>query len=117
MQETLLLFGIEKANAKETWEACESKVVDIINTNMNQDTDCNMEIERAHRLGKKSQGNKCPIVVTFARYKTKMRIFLEQRSMSGSAIRLAEELSGECHGTKKEATINCGASKQREQTV
>ena len=60
-RQNLLFFGIEESNGKETWEDCESKVADIINTNLNLDIDCNMEIERAHRIGKKSKGKNAPL--------------------------------------------------------
>ena len=60
---------------------------------MNLDIDCSMEIDRAHRIGKKSQGKNRPIVAKLGRHQTKIGIFAEQKRLDGSGTRIAEQLS------------------------
>ena len=70
MRENLVFYGISESNA---YEDSELLVRRFIQQQMNINTD-NIEIERAHRMGQKRNGQVRPIVVKFLRYKDKENV-------------------------------------------
>ena len=65
----LRILGI-KEDPRESWEECENKIYDLLKEKLEMDTG-NITIERAHRVGEKSNDKEREIVVQFSFYKGK----------------------------------------------
>ena len=63
----LRILGI-KEDPRESWEECENKTYDLFEEKLEMDTS-NITIERAHRVGEKSNDKERAIVVQFSFYK------------------------------------------------
>lgn len=67
----LVFHGFEE-NDNETWEDCETKIKTYMSSDLEIDPD-NVEIERAHRLGRGTNRPR-PIIAKFLNFKDKQRI-------------------------------------------
>ena len=78
----LIIYGIKEQD-KEDWTKTEDLVRTFIRTDLKLDTE-EMELERAHRLGKKTTGKDRPIIIRFL----KMR---QRNSVRDSVIQLQRD--------------------------
>ena len=83
-----------KWHGNETWEESEHKVKDLISNTLQIDAD-NIEIERAHRVGKKRPTSDKPrtIVAKFLNYKHRDMVLNERRKLKGSNLIIREDFS------------------------
>lgn len=81
--DSLVFYGIpESSDGRETWEMRENKVCECIREQFgmqNVDEDRDLQIERAHRVGRKLAGKTRPIVARFTRWKDKQTVLEKAR--------------------------------------
>ena len=96
--------GIKK-DPQESWEECESKIYDLLEEKLEMDTS-NITIERAYRVGEKSNDKERAIVVQFSFYKdkinTKISIF---EDFSQETMQIHKEKWKEVLANKKQGKI------------
>ena len=95
----LRTLGIKK-DPRESWEECESKIYDLLEEKLDMDTS-NTTIERAHRVGEKSNDKERAIVVQFSFYKDKINILRNCKKLKGIKISIFEDFSQESMQTCK----------------
>ena len=83
--------GLEEDN-NESWEQSETKVRALLQEKLNLDP-TTIEIERAHRTGRKAGGKPRQIVAKFLRLKDKISILKSARLLKGSGIFINEDYS------------------------
>ena len=53
-----------------------------------------IDIDRTHRIGKaKSDGKARPIIIKFARYNTRNKVFRKKKQLKGSGVSITESLT------------------------
>ena len=89
----LLFYGItEKDN--ETDQDCEDKIAEIITKNKLVDPGKDeVYIDRAHRLGRRTEEKTRPIIVKFTYYKEKEEIKKNAKNLAGSGLTLCSDYS------------------------
>ncbi|OWF55688.1 hypothetical protein KP79_PYT24928 [Mizuhopecten yessoensis] len=110
----MIFWGLDEDDEFETWEKCEKKVRDcMVETLGLEDAgdDREIEIERAHRLGRKKVGPNSKargIIVKFGRWKHKQRVKnavkekLSKDSGYKGKTRVSEDYSQELRNIRKE---------------
>ena len=96
----LRILGI-KEDPRESWEECENKIYDSLEEKLEMDTS-NIYIERAHRVGEKSNDKERAIVVQFSFYKDKINILRNCKKLKGTAISIFEDFIQETMQIRKE---------------
>ena len=96
----------EQMHGNETWEESEHKVKrlkDLISNTLQIDAD-NIEIERAHRVGKKRPTSDKPrtIVAKFLNYKHRGMVLNERRKLKGSNLIIREDFSDRVVAKRRE---------------
>lgn len=111
-RDNLIFWGLDEVES-ETWEDCENKVRECMAGTLDiadaQDDNL-VEIERAHRLGKKRDrsGKRQGIIVKFGRWKHKQRAKnaakdrLSKDSGHTGNVRISEDFCQELRNTRKE---------------
>ena len=94
------ILGI-KEDPRESWEECENKIYDLLEEKLEMDTS-NITIERAHRVGEKSNDKEGAIVVQFSFYKDKINILRNFKKLKGTKISIFEDFSQETMQIRKE---------------
>ena len=94
----LRILGI-KEDPRESWEECENKIYDLLEEKLEMDTS-NITIEKAHRVGEKSNDKERAIVVQFSFYKDKINILRNFKKLKGTKISIFEDFS-KCKFVKK----------------
>ena len=79
--------GIKKHN-KESWEECERRVHSMLKERLDIE---NVEIERAHRAGRKSRNKPRTIVCKLLRFKDKQNILRKAKLLKGTNILINED--------------------------
>jgi hypothetical protein len=87
----LIFYNVEESNG-ENWSAIENIIRQILCNEMKINLD-DLDIERAHRLGKKNRGVARPIIVKFGHYKKKMEVLRHRSSLKGCKIRIDEDFT------------------------
>ena len=87
----LRVLGI-KEDPRESWEECENKIYDLLEEKLEMETS-NITIERAHRVGEKSNDKERTIVVQFSFYKDKVNILRNCKELKGTKISIFEDFS------------------------
>ena len=83
----LLIHGLPESKK----ESADELVIDTIKEKMGEEID---EIDPSHRLGAtKSNGKTRPIIIKFARYNTRCRIFKIKKKLKGKSISVTESLT------------------------
>ena len=82
-----------KENEKETWLITEEKVKELFKTRLQVEGD--IDINGAHRVGKKESGKPRTIVLHFQKYKDKERIKQNARKLKYSGIYINGDFSFE----------------------
>ena len=90
-----------QGDPQESWEECENKIYDLLEEKLEMDTS-NITIERAHRVGEKSNNKERTIVVQFSFYKDKMNIPRNCKKLKGTKISVFEDFSQETMQIRKE---------------
>lgn len=81
-----------KEEINETWEQSEAKVRALLHDKLNMDVS-NVEIERAHRTGRKTGGKPRQIVAKLLRFRDKSFILKSARLLKGTGIYINEDFS------------------------
>lgn len=85
----IVIVGIEEKE-NENWTETENLVIDFLKQKLNVE----VQIERAHRLGTRSDKYKSrPIIVLLSSFKYKARIFQNIRMLKGSGCYINEDFS------------------------
>lgn len=79
-----------KENASETWDDVEEKVQRVLQDKLQVE---GVQIERAHRTGKRNEGRPRTIVMKLLSYKDKERILKVARNLKGTSIYMNEDFS------------------------
>ena len=87
----LIFHGIQET-PKETWEDIETKVRNVLETEMGIDDVDDIAIERAHRTnyGKK-EGQPRPVIVKFLSFKDREAVFKEKLHIQNKAVMVFED--------------------------
>ena len=96
----LRILGIKK-DPRESWEECENKIYDLLEEKLEMGKS-NITIERAHRVGEKSNDKEMAIVVQFLFYKDKINILRNCKKLKGTKISIFEDFSREIMQIRKE---------------
>ena len=84
----LLIHGLEEENGENT----DTKVLGVFNTQLGLTIPLK-DVGRTHRLGRKVQGRKRPIIVRFATYRQRKAVFDSKSKLNGSATVFTENLT------------------------
>ena len=96
----LRINGI-KEGKNETWEEFEERVNCFLEEKLNIDTS-EIWIERAHRVGEKTNGQERQVVVLFNSYKNKLDILRNCKRLKGTNFSVFENFSKETASIRKE---------------
>ena len=99
----LRIDGVKEME-KESWSDCEKKVKDILKNKLNLE---NVEIERAHRMGKRKQDQTHPrsIIFKLASWKTKEEILSKRKSLKDTGFYINEDFSEATNKIRKELFV------------
>ena len=102
----LRIDGVEEGK-DETWDQCEEKVLEIFTNQLGIEK--NVQIERAHRTGKKGSKHSHEktskpraIVLKLNSYKDKIKILKECKKLKGTNIYINEDFSAATMNYRKE---------------
>ena len=85
----ILIHGVKEEQNEDT----DNVVVKLIKDNLEEDVDLT-ELDRFHRIGKKkSNGKARPIIVKFARYNVRRKVFYNKKKLKGKNISITESLT------------------------
>ena len=85
----ILIHGVKEEQNEDT----DNVVVKLIKDNLEEDVDLT-ELDRSHRIGKKkSNGKARPIIVKFARYNVRRKVFYNKKKLKGKNISITESLT------------------------
>ena len=85
----LLLHGVPESNRENTDEIVVNTIIDKMGEEI-QDID----LDRTHRIGKpKEDGKSRPIIIKFARYNTRSKVFSNKKKLKGSGVSITESLT------------------------
>jgi len=98
----LCFDGVDEMQfGRETWEQCEGKLKDIVFENLEIEDE--VQIERAHRVGRKrDDGKPRPIVAKFLNYKDREKVLKARKKLKGSKIVIREDVSERVKAKQKE---------------
>ena len=96
-----LRINRKKERKNETWEECEERMNCFLEEKLDIDTS-EIWIERAHRVGKKKNGQERQIVVQFNSYKNKLDILRNFKKLKGTNFSVFEDFSKETASIRKE---------------
>lgn len=85
----ILIHGVKEEQNEDT----DNVVVKIIKDNLEEDVPLT-ELDRSHRIGKKNSNGKArPIIVKFARYNVRRKVFYSKKKLKGKNISITESLT------------------------
>jgi len=88
----LCFEGIEESGRHETWDESEKIIKDLINDKLELNAD-EIQIERAHRVGKPKGHKSRTIIAKFLNYKDREQILKSRRQLKGTSITIREDYS------------------------
>lgn len=94
----LLFHNIPETNNESTDELIIKTVADDLNETITND-----DIDRSHRLGKPQDGKTRPVIVKFARYYTRNKVFKKKKNLKGKRVSITESLTKRRMAELKEA--------------
>ena len=95
----LLLHGVAENNNEST----DDVVMKTIREKMGEEIR-DIDIDRTHKIGKaKSDGKSRPIIVKFARYNTRNKVFRKKKQLKGSGVSITESLTARRNSQLKKA--------------
>ena len=83
----------------EDWNQCQTKVKVICRQKLNLE---NVDIDRAHRTGKKTENRSRPIILKLKNYEDKSEIIRRGKMLKGTGINVNEDFSRETMEYRKE---------------
>ena len=83
----------------EDWNQCQMKVKEIFRQNLNLE---NVDIDRAHRTGKKTENRSRTIILKLKNYEDKSEILKRGKMLKGTGIYINEDFSRETMEYRKE---------------
>ena len=94
---------------EEKNESTDDKVLKLFREELNEDV-LLADSDRAHRIGKKraSSSKPRPVIVKFARYNTRQKVFKSKRKLKGKNISITENLTGYRMGVLNKAREKFG---------
>lgn len=95
----LRFFGLEELPS----ENVDNIIIQLIKDKLNIDLNI-IDIERAHRIGKKTATKTRPVIVKFASYRTRALVFHARKALKGLKIFIQEDLTKYRHDLMKRAT-------------
>ena len=99
MNDNLVLYGVTEAPKGEQ-ESCETIVCNIIRTNLEIEEE--IQLERAHRLGRKHDQWPRPFVEKFNRYPQRELVRKTASKLKGTSISLEELFLNKIQGRRKQ---------------
>ena len=84
----LLIHGI----AEEDNESTDNKVMNVLNNDLQLPLSID-DIQRTHRLGRKKEGKKRPIILRFASYRKRKMVFDSKKKLKGTGTVISEHLT------------------------
>lgn len=84
----LRFFGLKETDSENVDDIIMQLIQEKLNININL-----VDIERAHRIGKKSATNVRPVIVKFSSYRMRELVLRARRSLKGSKIFVHEDLT------------------------
>ena len=85
----ILIHGVKEEQNEDT----DNVVVKLIKDSLEEDVDLT-ELDRSHRIGKKkSNGKARSIIVKFARYNVRRKVFYNKKKLKGKNISITESLT------------------------
>lgn len=103
----LIFWGLAESQGNyETWDECEAKVREFMKEELEineAEDETKLQIERAHRLGKKKLNKTRGIIVNFARWKQKQKILAaaNETLTRDSRFKVGEDFSRKARETRK----------------
>jgi len=100
----LKIDGIKEMD-KETWDDCEKRIKEVLKNNLKMD---GIEIERAHRLGRKDHNKQRPRTIIFklSSWKQKQRILKNRNKLRHTGMFINEDFSDATNEIRKQLTID-----------
>ena len=97
--------------AENKEENTDQQTIDLINDNLDIKID-NIDIDRSHRMGcyDKTKKKARPIIVKFAKYNVRGRVFHEKQKLKGTAKSITESLTTKMIGQLNDAREKYGLS-------
>lgn len=86
----LIFFGVDGDDAREPYRISEERVLNLCTSVLQVGE---VEIERAHRLGKFNADKQRPIIVKFRSDKDKQKVLLAAKKLKGTRISISEDFS------------------------
>ena len=114
MNNNLVLYGVTDAPKGEQ-ESCETIVCNIIRTNLEIEEE--IQLERAHRLGRKHDQRPRPIVAKFNRYPQRELVRKTASKLKGTSISLGEQFPKEIQERRKQLLPILRREKERGKRV
>ena len=84
----LLLHGIDEDQDEST----DVKVINIVKDKLEIEISAS-DIDRSHRIGKKSSGKKRPIIIKFAQYNCRRHVYHNKKKLNDSGMSITESLT------------------------
>lgn len=94
----LQIMGVEE-NQQETWEQTALKVTELLDKKMQLP---NMEIERAHRVGQRTETRHRPIIARFTKFCDREAVLRNAAKLRGTRIFIHEDLCQASQNIRKE---------------
>ena len=95
----LLIHGVEEEEYRpneKVKEDTDAKVTEIFHARLGLENDFDpKDISRSHRLGKRKNGKKRPIIVRFTSYRARKTVFDAKKKLKGSGVSITENLTKE----------------------
>ena len=110
----MVFYGVTEAPNGEQ-ESCESIVCNIIRTNLEIEEE--IQLERAHRLGRKHDQRPRPIVAKFIRYPQRELVRKTASKLKGTSISLGEQFPKEIQERRKQLLPILRREKERGRRV
>ena len=84
----LLLHGVDEEDVEDT----DQKIIKVIAEEMDIQL-VEEDLDRTHRIGKKSDGKSRPIIIKFARYNVRKKIYSNKKKLKGKNVMITESLT------------------------
>ena len=103
----LLVHGVKETKDENT----DNVVMDVIESKLNVELSQN-DIGRTHRLGRKTNGEKPrPLIVRFATYRPRKKVFDSKRKLKGQGIVITENLTKKRYSLLQKCIVEFGRDK------
>ena len=113
----LIFYGFKEETGFENQDLIESKVTKVLLTH-GLFGDAKIDIDRAHRMGKKKDNDKPrPIVVRFSHYQDKEKIIHNSKLLKGTNIRITEQYSRGTVEVNNQLFAACKDAKDKDERI